>query len=115
MSDVTKKSQYSSNDRRVVKSGGKERASDFRESEARAVTAAEAAVQVEGGEFRVQRHGGRSRGGYVIGRGPFTKISAIEGIAPTPEAKNRAREFDRKGLSPEERRRAIIKAYQANG
>lgn len=55
--------------------------------------------------------GTRSLRSVVIGRAGFEKISAVEGIRPTPAAKARSREFEHKGLSPEERRRAIIEAY----
>jgi hypothetical protein len=98
-----------------VKSGGEELAGGFQETKAEAVVAAKAAVQVKGGALRVKGRDGRFRESYVIGRAPFTKISAVEGIAPTTEAKKRTMEFDRKGLSPEERRLAIIRAYQPKG
>jgi Uncharacterized protein conserved in bacteria (DUF2188) len=82
------------------------------ETKAEAVKAAKDVVRAKGGEILVQGRDGRFRESYVIGRVPFTKISAVEGITPTPEARNRAREFDRKELSAEERRRAIIEAYR---
>jgi len=50
--------------------------------------------------------------GVILGRGWFETISAVEGIALSPRAKKRAAEFDRQGLSPEQRRRAIIQAYR---
>lgn len=49
--------------------------------------------------------------GFVIGRDSFEKICAVEGIKLTAQMKKRFAEFDRKGLSPAERRREIIKAY----
>nr|WP_256570616.1 helix-turn-helix transcriptional regulator [Bradyrhizobium sp. CCGUVB1N3] len=49
--------------------------------------------------------------GFVVGRENFEKICAVEGIKLTAEMKERFAEFDRKGLSPAERRREIIKAY----
>lgn len=48
----------------------------------------------------------------VIGKKAFSKISAVEGITLTTAMKRRSDEFDRKGLSPEQRRRAIIKAHK---
>jgi hypothetical protein len=42
----------------------------------------------------------------VIGHKAFARISAIEGITLTAAMKRRADEFDRKGLSPAECRRA---------
>ena len=55
----------------------------------------------------------RSRtSGVVLGHGWFETISAVEGIKLSPRAQKRAAEFDRQGLSHEERRRAIIRAYR---
>jgi hypothetical protein len=50
--------------------------------------------------------------GVVIGRERFAKISAIEGIELSPAAKKRAAEFDRLGLSPEERIRRILAIHR---
>jgi hypothetical protein len=47
----------------------------------------------------------------TLGRDRFAKISAIEGIELTPRMKQRVAEFDRLGLSAEQRRRSIIRAY----
>jgi hypothetical protein len=47
----------------------------------------------------------------TIGRDRFEKICAVEGIKLTPAMKKRFAEFDRKGLSPAERRREILKVY----
>lgn len=51
-------------------------------------------------------------GGMILGRDRFAKISAVEGIELTATMKRRAADFDRRGLSGEERRRAIIRAYR---
>jgi hypothetical protein len=48
----------------------------------------------------------------VIGRDRFAKISAVEGLALTPEMKRRSAESDRKGLSAEQRIRAIVAAHR---
>lgn len=50
--------------------------------------------------------------GTRIGRAAFAAISAVEGIKLTPEMKRREREFDRKGLSPEERIKAIVAVHR---
>lgn len=50
--------------------------------------------------------------GATIGRRAFAKISAVEGIRLTREMKRRATEFDRRGLSPEERVRAIVATHR---
>ena len=46
--------------------------------------------------------------GVTIGRAAWRKICAVEGIALSKEAEQMFEEFDRLGLSPEERRRRII-------
>ncbi len=53
----------------------------------------------------------RSVKGYTIGRAGFAKISAVEGIRLTPAMTADFREFERQGLSPEERRKAIVGKY----
>jgi hypothetical protein len=50
--------------------------------------------------------------GFVIGRERFLKISAVEGIKPSEAMTKRAREFDRKALSAEQRGEAIIRAHR---
>ena len=47
----------------------------------------------------------------VIGSKRFAKISAVEGIVLTGRMKSRIAEFDRTGVSAEERRRTIIRSY----
>jgi hypothetical protein len=48
----------------------------------------------------------------IIGRERFAAISAVEGIKLTPEMERRAAESARKGLSPQERIRAIVAAHR---
>jgi len=54
----------------------------------------------------------KGSGGTVLGRGWFETISAVEGIKLSPRAKKRLADFDRLGLSHEERRRAIVRTYR---
>jgi hypothetical protein len=49
--------------------------------------------------------------GFVLGRERFAKISAVEGIELSGPMKKRIRESDRKRLSAEARRAAIIRAH----
>jgi hypothetical protein len=51
-------------------------------------------------------------GGFVVGRARFTKISAVEGIHLTQIMEKRASEAIRKGLTPEEYRRTIVRSYR---
>lgn len=48
---------------------------------------------------------------YTIGLRGFAKISAVEGIQLSPEMVRDLREFDRQGLSVEERRAYIARKY----
>ncbi|HJS45946.1 MAG TPA: hypothetical protein VJ753_06045 [Rhizomicrobium sp.] len=50
-------------------------------------------------------------GSYTLGRRSFAKISAVEGIKPSRRMNEDFREFDRKGLSAEERRRELASKY----
>jgi hypothetical protein len=49
--------------------------------------------------------------GFTLGRDRFARISAVEGIALTPEMHAALDRFDREGLSAEERRRAILNRF----
>lgn len=53
----------------------------------------------------------QSSGSFVLGRAAFAKVSAVEGIRPTQAMEEEFREYDRQGLSAEERRRAITRKY----
>ncbi len=50
--------------------------------------------------------------GPLLGRELFGRISAIEGIRLDEETREVFAEFDRKGLSAEERRREIIARFR---
>jgi hypothetical protein len=52
-------------------------------------------------------HAGR----FTLGRERFAQISAVEGIALTPEMRATLDNFDREGLSAAERRRAIVSRF----
>ena len=52
------------------------------------------------------------KGSFVLGRDGFGKISAVEGIRLTPSMKKRAADAERKGLSAEEYRQAIVRSYR---
>jgi hypothetical protein len=54
----------------------------------------------------------KKKGGFVIGRDAFSKISAVEGIRLTPAMKERAADTERKGLSAEEYRQSIARCYR---
>jgi hypothetical protein len=48
----------------------------------------------------------------TIGREAFAKISEVEGIRLDDETKGMFADFDRKKLSAEERRRAILRRFK---
>lgn len=48
---------------------------------------------------------------FLLGSKRFAKISAVEGLELTKAMRERAAEFDRRGLSSAERRREILKVY----
>lgn len=52
------------------------------------------------------------RDAYTLGRRPFAKISAVEGIDMS-DVEAELEEFDRRGLSAAERRREIARKYGA--
>jgi hypothetical protein len=49
--------------------------------------------------------------GPTLGLAGFDKISAVEGIRLRASSKKMFADFDRKGLSPAERRRAIFEKH----
>lgn len=55
---------------------------------------------------------GSGKGGFVLGRVRFEKISAVEGIKTSAASKRMFAEFDRRGLSAAERRAAILQKYK---
>jgi hypothetical protein len=57
------------------------------------------------------KSGKRPSKGFTLGRQGFAKISAVEGIKMSRAMDAEFREFDRKGLSPEQRRKAIAAKY----
>jgi hypothetical protein len=54
----------------------------------------------------------RRSSGFTLGPEWAAKINAVEGIKLTPAAERRAADFERRRLSPVERRKAILRAYQ---
>ncbi len=54
----------------------------------------------------------RKSGAYTLGRKRFAKISAVEGIEMA-SVEREFEEFERRGLSPDERRREIARKYGA--
>jgi len=57
---------------------------------------------------RPRRAGQPETGSFTLGRDGFARISAVEGIALTPDMQATFAGFDRDGLNAEQRRRAIL-------
>jgi hypothetical protein len=53
-----------------------------------------------------------AKGVLTLGRERFAKISAVEGIELNADMRARMAEFDRLGMTPAKRRRAIIQVYR---
>jgi hypothetical protein len=54
----------------------------------------------------------QKKGGFVVGRDYFGKISDVEGIRLTPIMEKRASDAERKGLSAEEYRQTIVRSHR---
>lgn len=54
---------------------------------------------------------GSRRPGHTIGRKSFAKICAVEGIRITAAMEADFRDFERRGLSADERRKALASKY----
>lgn len=49
--------------------------------------------------------------GFVLGRDRFERISEIEGVVTSQTSRLMFAEFDRLGLTPEQRRKAILEKH----
>ena len=52
-------------------------------------------------------------GPFTLGRVGFARISAVEGIVLTPEMQATFADFDREGLTAEQKRRAIVLRFKS--
>lgn len=95
-----------------VKRGDAARASSVHETQAEATEAARAALRKSGGELHVQSRTGQILESRTLGRDPMAKIAAVEGIRLSPEMKRTLAELDRRGVSGEERRRAVAEQFR---
>jgi hypothetical protein len=57
----------------------------------------------------------KTRSNFVLGRSRFERISEVEGIKTSPGSRSMFAEFDRKGLTPEQRRTAIFEKHAKKG
>ncbi len=96
----------------AVKKPGAARASGVYRTQAEAENAAREIVRRNGGgEVRIHGRDGRWRDSFTLGRSSFAQITAVEGIRLSRGMKRDFREFDRKQLSANARRQAIVSKY----
>jgi hypothetical protein len=96
----------------AVKQAGSDHPASTHPTQSEAVRAARAIVSGRGGgDVVVHSRSGRVRESYTLGRDSFAKISAVEGIRLSREARSDFQEFDSKGLSASQRRRRIVRKY----
>lgn len=53
-------------------------------------------------------------GTFMIGRARLERISAVEGIETRPDSRAMFADFDRRGLSDQERRSTILEKHKRN-
>ncbi|HEX2891908.1 DUF2188 domain-containing protein [Vineibacter terrae] len=80
-------------------------------SKAEATKAAQAVLSIGGGELRIHGRNGKISETFTLGRNAIAKISAVEGLHLTEEIRDDFREFDRRRLSDDERRRLLVNKY----
>lgn len=74
-----------------------------------AVKAARQIVRQDGGVLEIKNSDGRTNKSFTLGRTAMAKLSEVEGVALTGAGKRTFKEFDRKGLTPSERRAKLSK------
>ncbi|PZQ56358.1 MAG: hypothetical protein DI570_21125 [Phenylobacterium zucineum] len=74
-----------------------------------AVKAARQIVRQDGGVLEIKNSDGRTSKSFTLGRTAMTKLNEVEGVVLTGAGKRTFKEFDRKGLSPSERRAKLRK------
>lgn len=80
-------------------------------TQADAAHAAREQLRSNGGQIKIQGRDGRWRETFTLGTEDLRKISAIEGIRVSSETRRAFREFDRLGLSPDQRRSEIARIF----
>lgn len=74
-----------------------------------AVKAARQIVRQDGGVLEIKNSDGRTSKTFTLGRAAMTKLNEVEGVALTVSGKRTFKEFDRKGLTPSQRRAKLRK------
>lgn len=95
----------------AVKEAGTRRTPRVYPTQAEATKAAQEMLRAEGGEVKVQGRDGRWRASFTLGRNGMTRLNAVEGIRLSQTMQGTFREFDRRGLSADERREVLAKVF----
>lgn len=74
-----------------------------------AVKAARQIVRESGGVLQIKNTDGRMSKSFTLGRSAMTKLNEVEGVALTVAGKRTFKEFDKKGLTPSQRRAKLRK------
>ena len=83
------------------------------ESRSDAMKAAQQSVRERGGVLEVKGADGRESRRFTLGRTAMTKLNEVEGVVLGSAGKQAFEDFDRRDLSPPQRRIALRKAVPA--
>lgn len=79
------------------------------DSKASAVAAARQIVRRDGGVLQVANTKGHTSASFTLGRLAMAKLNAVEGVILGAAGENAFQDFDRRGLSPAQRRAKLRK------
>lgn len=79
------------------------------ETKGAAVKAARQIVRQDGGVLEIKNSDGRTKKSFTLGRAAMTKLNEVEGVTLSGVGKRAFMEFDRKELTPNERRAKLRK------
>ena len=96
----------------TVKRSGASRVAGVYGTQAEALAAARQRLQEKGGQLRIQGVDGRWRESFTVGRGSMDKLNAIEGTRISTEFRRALNDFDRRGVSADQRRREIEQRFR---
>ncbi|RAK66358.1 DUF2188 domain-containing protein [Phenylobacterium kunshanense] len=90
----------------VTRSGASSKVFETKDA---AVKAARQIVRQDGGVLEIKNSDGRTQKSFTLGRAAMTKLNEVEGVTLSGAGKRTFKEFDRKGLTPSERRAKLRK------
>ncbi|MGE0612242.1 MAG: DUF2188 domain-containing protein [Hyphomicrobiales bacterium] len=100
----------------AIKTGAGKYPSRVYATQAQAEKAATESLRRNGsGMLRIEGRDGRIRESFVLSRGDFEKISAVEGLSLSSGMKRDFDKLDRRGQSDVQRRKTILRKYAKQG